>query len=534
MSVQFPTSGGPTLFVWRQSILTDFSLQPFFRSFQSSSLTPNNGVTRTYAMTSQYVTEPPSSGLVDLVTSKGTISIALFPTQAPLACRNFLTLALEGFYDNLVFHRLIPNFILQTGDPSATGTGGESIYGEPFPIESHSRLKFNRRGLLGMAANQDRTNESQFFLTLDATPELTGKHTLMGKVEGKSIYTLVELVEGVELVDGDRPRYPIKLHEVRVVENPFDDLQPRTTKKQRIAEERRKKHEMETRVAEEQKRKRSKAKKNTGLLSFGAEEEAEDEVALKGPKSSHDLLKDDKHLSRQTIETSKSTKANTPAVSANISSKEKRFLAQSSSSTTPPAVTKQASKDGTSDAPHPTATLKSEHSGPSDQKASSSTGRDFLASQRAKYLSSSHPSTAKQDDSYSALLSFQSRLRTRPSSTTPIAKPLPSVGVDEVEEEAGEYGASDDDDDWRSHRLDAGGQPLVAGQNAGKDTLEDYEVLDPRDHTDRERNPKAESSRDGKRGRDWVEHDRKYQNDRSRRHREHDKHPQQRRQRSII
>jgi peptidyl-prolyl cis-trans isomerase SDCCAG10 len=84
----------------------------------------------------------------------------------------------------------VPGFIIQSGDPTGTGLGGESFYGEPFNDEIHGRLKFNRRGLLGMANNSKRnTNNSQFFFTLDRADELTGKHTLFGKITGNTIYS---------------------------------------------------------------------------------------------------------------------------------------------------------------------------------------------------------------------------------------------------------------------------------------------------------------------------------------------------------
>ncbi|SPO29506.1 related to Cyclophilin-16 [Ustilago trichophora] len=457
-------------------------------------------------MTSQYVTEPPTSGLVELSTSKGPILIELFSRECPLACRNFLTLALEGFYDNLLFHRLIPGFIIQSGDPSATGTGGESTYGEPFAIEPHSRLKFNRRGLLAMAA-EDKQNESQFFLTLDATPELQGKHTLMGRVVGKSIYTLLELTEGVELVGegGDRPRYPPKLKEVKVLENPYDDLKPRMTKEQRREEEKKQKEEAEKRKNEEEKKKKGKGKKNTALLSFGDEEGGEAEIVLKGPKSSHDLLKDDKRLSKQSIESNKKRKkdaAPEPSAPSKIEASAPSESTQSNGTSsktrhaTPPPVLQAK------DRPHKTT------SKPSVSSSSSLLGRDYLSQQRAKYA----PSSKK--DSYDALLSFQSRLRASDpssSSKTPISTTAATADDDnEEEEEAREYGASDDDTDWQEHRLDAGGKPLLASGGGG-DKVEDYEVLDPREHRSSDGKAKDEDrKREGKRGRDWVDDGRRY------------------------
>lgn len=89
---------------------------------------------------------------------------------------------MEGYYDDTPIHRIIPKFIVQCGDPTGTGTGGQSIYGAPFQDEFHSRLKFVQRGLLAMANTGPNTNNSQFFFTLGPTPALNGKNTIFGKV----------------------------------------------------------------------------------------------------------------------------------------------------------------------------------------------------------------------------------------------------------------------------------------------------------------------------------------------------------------
>ncbi|GAK68449.1 cyclophilin-like protein [Moesziomyces antarcticus] len=395
-------------------------------------------------MTSQYVTEPPTSGRIELVTSKGVIDIELFARETPRACRNLLTLALEGFYDHQIFHRLIPGFIIQSGDPSGTGDHGESIYGEPFPIEPHSRLRFNRRGLLAMAAT-DRANESQFFLTLDATPELQGKHTLMGRVVGNTIYNLVELAQVGEMdaQQPDRPRYPPKLIEVRVVENPFDDLRPRTTKAQRKQQEQMNK-------TDQAPSKTKKKKKNTALLSFGDEEDAEQ--PLKGPKSSHDLLADSK-LAKPPTSKSKSSSKSQSASASNGTSSSHDLQPRSA-----PAESVEASA------------LPSHRHVAESGKSSSSRG-SILAQERAKYASAS-----RKADSYAALVEFQSRLRSKPSRQPHAAPDKQLVADDDDDEGAGEYGSSGDDDDWRAHRLDAGGKPL----QPQADRLEDYQVIDSR------------------------------------------------------
>lgn len=447
-------------------------------------------------MTSQYVTEPPTSGLVALLTSKGEITIELFSHQTPLASRNFLTLALENFYTNLIFHRLIPGFIIQSGDPSGTGTGGESIYGSPYAIEPHSRLKFNRRGLLGMAADEEKKCESQFFLTLDAAPELDGKHTLLGRVVGDGIYRLVEMAEAAaaELVGagGDRPRYPPRLRAIKVLENPFGDLKPRLR-----VEERQEAPKQEEKGADKGKKK----KKNTALLSFGAEEDAgEERKVWKGPMSSHDFLKEDTRLSSKPMEKVERERERP---------KERRVEVRDPSSTTlpstTPAPTKPVNMNGTAsttDPPQPPI--------PSAQsKPTSNLGRELLAKARSKYVSSSKG----KSDSYDALLSFQSRLRSQPSSHSSKRSPYTAQAAedDQDEEDADkEYGASDDDTDWRDHRLDAGGKALASGGDGGGDRVDDYEVLDPREHkANGMRNDETEQRR-GKRGRDWVEDERRY------------------------
>ena len=102
-------------------------------------------------MSDIYLNEPPTSGKVLLHTSLGDIDIELWSKETPLACRNFIQLSLEGYYDGTTFHRVIKEFMAQGGDPTNTGSGGKSSWGRPFKDEIHGRLKFNHRGLLAMA-----------------------------------------------------------------------------------------------------------------------------------------------------------------------------------------------------------------------------------------------------------------------------------------------------------------------------------------------------------------------------------------------
>uniref|UniRef100_A0A8C3VTG2 Spliceosome-associated protein CWC27 homolog n=1 Tax=Catagonus wagneri TaxID=51154 RepID=A0A8C3VTG2_9CETA len=243
-------------------------------------------------MSNIYIQEPPTNGKVLLKTTAGDIDIELWSKEAPKACRNFIQLCLEAYYDNTIFHRVVPGFIVQGGDPTGTGTGGESIYGGPFKDEFHSRLRFNRRGLVAMANAGPHDNGSQFFFTLGRADELNNKHTIFGKVTGDTVYNMLRLTE-VDIDDEERPRNPHKIKSCEVLFNPFDDIIPREIRKPK-----------KEKPEEEVKKLKPKGTKNFSLLSFGEEaEEEEEEVnrvsqSMKGKsKSSHDLLKDDPHLS---------------------------------------------------------------------------------------------------------------------------------------------------------------------------------------------------------------------------------------------
>ncbi|NWR38848.1 CWC27 protein, partial [Tachuris rubrigastra] len=227
-----------------------------------------------------------------LRTTAGEIDIELWSKEAPKACRNFIQLCMEEYYNNTIFHRVVPGFIVQGGDPTGTGSGGESVYGAPFKDEFHSRLRFNRRGLVAMANAGPHDNGSQFFFTLGRADELNNKHTIFGKVTGDTIYNMLRLAE-VEVDKEERPLSPHKIRSSEVLFNPFDDIVPRPNRKLK-----------KDKPEEETKKSKVKGTKNFNLLSFGEEaEEEEEEVSrvsqsMKGKsKSSHDLLKDDPHLS---------------------------------------------------------------------------------------------------------------------------------------------------------------------------------------------------------------------------------------------
>ncbi|RDI79841.1 hypothetical protein Vi05172_g10128 [Venturia inaequalis] len=235
-------------------------------------------------MSSVYNLEPQPTAKVLLQTTGGDILLELFAKQTPLASRNFLQLCLDGYYNGTLFHRLVPGFILQGGDPTGTGSGGESSFqhGKPFADEFHSRLKFNRRGLLGMANTGKDDNGSQFFFTLGATPELTGKNVLFGRLEegSKTIYNLMKMADG-ELAEegGDRPLYPYSITGSEILVNPFEDMVKRDLTRRAVATE------------DKKDKKKPKRKAGKAMLSFGGDEEGEDAApVVKKPKFNPKLV----------------------------------------------------------------------------------------------------------------------------------------------------------------------------------------------------------------------------------------------------
>ncbi|KAI9671172.1 MAG: Peptidyl-prolyl isomerase cwc27 [Caeruleum heppii] len=222
-------------------------------------------------MSSLYNLEPAPTAKVLLQTTGGDILLELFGKQTPLTTRNFLQLCLNGYYDNTIFHRLVPGFVLQGGDPTGTGQGGEAIYeGGLFADEFHSRLKFNRRGLLGMAnGGKKDDNGSQFFLTLGKTEELQGRNTMFGRVVGDTIYNLMKMGEA-DLDEGEgseRPMYPARITSTEVIVNPFEDMVRQEPKVKAVAGNK------------ELKKTKKPKKGGKTLLSFGGEEGGDDDNA---------------------------------------------------------------------------------------------------------------------------------------------------------------------------------------------------------------------------------------------------------------
>ncbi|KAJ3353815.1 heme binding [Entophlyctis luteolus] len=129
-------------------------------------------------------------------------------------CKNFAELARRGYYNNVIFHRVIPDFMLQTGDPTGTGRGGQSIYGQKFDDEIHPDLKHSGAGILSMANSGRNTNGSQFFITLAPTPWLDGKHSIFGRVA--SGMAIVKRIGMVPTDASDRPKEDVVIRRAYV------------------------------------------------------------------------------------------------------------------------------------------------------------------------------------------------------------------------------------------------------------------------------------------------------------------------------
>ena len=154
--------------------------------------------------------------IAEINTTMGEIEIQLFPDKAPKTVENFVGLAGKNYYDGIIFHRVIDSFMIQGGDPTGSGSGGQSYFGGSFEDEFHADLKHSGPGILSMANAGPNTNGSQFFITLVPTPWLDGKHSVFGKVVGG-----MEVVEAIGKVETtkpfDKPVKDVVMKEVKIL-----------------------------------------------------------------------------------------------------------------------------------------------------------------------------------------------------------------------------------------------------------------------------------------------------------------------------
>jgi len=179
-------------------------------------------------------------GYVRMHTNYGDINLELHCDITAKTCENFLTLAERGYYNNTIFHRSIPGFMIQGGDPTGTGKGGESIWGKVFGDEFDPHLQHSARGILSMANAGRDTNKSQFFITYGACAHLNFVHTVFGKVVGGM--EVLTKMEQVPTADKDKPMKEIKINKITIFVNPFkeDPEEEAKLKKQKEEEEKKK------------------------------------------------------------------------------------------------------------------------------------------------------------------------------------------------------------------------------------------------------------------------------------------------------
>mmetsp|Transcript_57686 Transcript_57686/g.101007 ORF Transcript_57686/g.101007 Transcript_57686/m.101007 type:complete len:522 (-) Transcript_57686:34-1599(-) len=294
-------------------------------------------------MSEVYIKEPTTKGAVVLHTTHGDLELELWASECPKACRNFCQLVLEGYYNDCIFHRVIKDFCIQSGDKSGTGDQSESVFGKPYPDEIHPRLKFRYRGMIGVASAGagTKTNGSQFFIVLNRAPSLDRKHTLFAKVVGKTMYNLLRIAD-VEVDKFDRPVDPPRIIRAELTWDPFDDLEPRFTP------------QAPSRPLGQPEKHRREAIKNKKVLSFGGgsdEEDSDDEdeaPRFGKAKSAHDVLNDPK-LAKQAaydVETQKKSSAKANGGSASQAALKAKVLEAAKKSGASKSVVKASAAGG--------------------------------------------------------------------------------------------------------------------------------------------------------------------------------------------
>ncbi|KAF2865452.1 peptidyl-prolyl cis-trans isomeras-like protein-like 2 [Massariosphaeria phaeospora] len=196
-------------------------------SFTSTGVTPHTGGERALLSEEDYMLRPKrvkQKGYARISTSLGDLNIELLPEFAPRAVWNFVKLAQKGYYRNTIFHRNIKGFMVQGGDPTGTGRGGQSIWGKPFNDEFDGPNLHDTRGIMSMANKGKNTNTSQFFITYRQVPHLDRKHTIFAKVVG-GLDTTLKAMEMADTGEKDRPLHDMQILDVVVFVDPFAEWQ---------------------------------------------------------------------------------------------------------------------------------------------------------------------------------------------------------------------------------------------------------------------------------------------------------------------
>ncbi|KKA27369.1 hypothetical protein TD95_004926 [Thielaviopsis punctulata] len=208
-------------------------------SFTSTGLTPETSGERALLTDEEFMLRPKTvkiKGYARIETNLGKLTIELHTDTAPRAVWNFVRLAQSGYYRNVAFHRNIPGFMIQGGDPSGTGRGGASIWGKNFQDEFDGPQTHNERGVLSMANKGKNTNGSQFFITYKAASHLDRKHTIFGKVidgGGTKASDTLGRMEAAPTDGSDRPLNKIVIRDVVVYIDPFAEFQKERTEREK-------------------------------------------------------------------------------------------------------------------------------------------------------------------------------------------------------------------------------------------------------------------------------------------------------------
>lgn len=207
-------------------------------SFTSTGLTPDTSNARALLSEEEYMLKPKrvkTKGYARLETNHGSLNLELYPETAPKAVWNFVQLAKKGFYRGVKFHRNIRNFMIQGGDPTGTGKGGQSIWGKNFEDEFDGPMTHDARGVISMANKGKNTNSSQFFILYRPAKHLDRKHTIFAKVVG-GMDVLTKL-EHVKVDESDRPVEDIIIQDVIVFVDPFEEFKKNRTEAEQKAKE---------------------------------------------------------------------------------------------------------------------------------------------------------------------------------------------------------------------------------------------------------------------------------------------------------
>ena len=194
-------------------------------SLTSTGLTPHTSTERAILTEEDYMLKPKrvkTVGYARMRTSLGCLDLELYPEFAPRAVWNFVRLAQKGYYDGTAFHRSIRNFMVQGGDPSGTGKGGQSVWGKPFADELDGPRTHDERGVMSMANKGKNSNGSQFFFLYRPAKHLDRKHTVFGKVVGG--LDVLAKIEAMPVDDKDRPEEDIMIEEIEIFVDPFEEF----------------------------------------------------------------------------------------------------------------------------------------------------------------------------------------------------------------------------------------------------------------------------------------------------------------------